>query len=118
MPDAVVAGLKAEIAKMKVGPGVDAANDMGPLNTQQHFARRHRLQLPEQPLDRFAAPGPWTDLRADLVVENALDYHQLNPRRRGSLSSTTIRGRMMFLHWLCVPIFLAFKPQARSRPAP
>ncbi len=35
--DAVVAGLKAEIAKMKVGPGTDSANDMGPLVTQQHF---------------------------------------------------------------------------------
>ncbi|MHB8950334.1 MAG: CoA-acylating methylmalonate-semialdehyde dehydrogenase [Rhodoferax sp.] len=35
--DAVVAGLKAEIAKMKVGPGTDSANDMGPLVTQAHF---------------------------------------------------------------------------------
>jgi malonate-semialdehyde dehydrogenase (acetylating)/methylmalonate-semialdehyde dehydrogenase len=35
--DAVVAGLKTEIAKMKVGPGTDAANDMGPLVTQQHL---------------------------------------------------------------------------------
>ena len=35
--DAVVAGLKVEIAKMKLGPGTDAANDMGPLVTQQHF---------------------------------------------------------------------------------
>src|SRR5437868_2043839 len=35
--DAVVAGLKAEIAKMKVGPGNDNGNDMGPLVTQPHF---------------------------------------------------------------------------------
>ena len=35
--DAVIAGLKNEIAKMKVGPGTDPANDMGPLVTQQHF---------------------------------------------------------------------------------
>jgi len=35
--DAVIAGLKAEIAKMKVGPGTDAKNDMGPLVTKQHF---------------------------------------------------------------------------------
>ena len=35
--DAVVAGLKVEIAKMKVGPGTDSANDMGPLVTQAHF---------------------------------------------------------------------------------
>ncbi|GAB4396512.1 MAG: CoA-acylating methylmalonate-semialdehyde dehydrogenase [Rhodoferax sp.] len=35
--DAVVAGLKAEIAKMKVGPGTQAACDMGPLVTQAHF---------------------------------------------------------------------------------
>ena len=37
--DAVVAGLKVQIAKMKVGPGTDAANDMGPLVTQQHFEK-------------------------------------------------------------------------------
>ena len=35
--DAVVAGLKTEIAKMKVGPGTDAACDMGPLVTRAHF---------------------------------------------------------------------------------
>ena len=35
--DAVVAGLRVEIAKMKVGPGTDSANDMGPLVTQAHF---------------------------------------------------------------------------------
>ncbi|NMM14586.1 MAG: CoA-acylating methylmalonate-semialdehyde dehydrogenase [Rhodoferax sp.] len=35
--DAVVAGLRVEIAKMKVGPGTDASNDMGPLVTQVHF---------------------------------------------------------------------------------
>ena len=35
--DAVVVGLKTEIAKMKVGPGTEAANDMGPLVTQQHL---------------------------------------------------------------------------------
>ena len=37
--DAVVTGLKAEIAKMKVGPGTDAGNDMGPLVTKQHFEK-------------------------------------------------------------------------------
>ena len=37
--DAVVAGLKAEIAKMKVGPGTDARNDMGPLVTNAHFEK-------------------------------------------------------------------------------
>jgi len=37
--DAVVAGLKIEIAKMKVGPGTDASNDMGPLVTQAHFEK-------------------------------------------------------------------------------
>jgi len=35
--DAVVAGLKVEIAKMKVGPGTDASCDMGPLVTKPHF---------------------------------------------------------------------------------
>ena len=37
--DAVVAGLKVEIAKMKVGPGTDASNDMGPLVTRQHYEK-------------------------------------------------------------------------------
>ena len=37
--DAVVAGLKVEIAKMKVGPGTDAGNDMGPLVTKPHFEK-------------------------------------------------------------------------------
>jgi malonate-semialdehyde dehydrogenase (acetylating)/methylmalonate-semialdehyde dehydrogenase len=35
--DAIVSGLKVEIAKMKVGPGTQAACDMGPLVTQAHF---------------------------------------------------------------------------------
>ena len=34
--DAMIAGLKIEIAKMKVGPGTDASNDMGPLVTKPH----------------------------------------------------------------------------------
>ena len=37
--DAIVAGLTAEIAKMKVGPGTDAKNDMGPLVTKPHFEK-------------------------------------------------------------------------------
>ena len=37
--DAMVAGLKVEIAKMKVGPGQEVANDMGPLVTQAHFEK-------------------------------------------------------------------------------
>jgi malonate-semialdehyde dehydrogenase (acetylating) / methylmalonate-semialdehyde dehydrogenase len=37
--DAIVAGLKLEIAKMKVGPGTDAKNDMGPLVTKPHFEK-------------------------------------------------------------------------------
>lgn len=37
--DAVVAGLQAAIAQMKVGPGTDNGNDMGPLVTQQHFEK-------------------------------------------------------------------------------
>jgi malonate-semialdehyde dehydrogenase (acetylating)/methylmalonate-semialdehyde dehydrogenase len=37
--DAVVAGLKAAIAHMKVGPGTDAKNDMGPLVTKAHFEK-------------------------------------------------------------------------------
>ncbi|WP_374511681.1 CoA-acylating methylmalonate-semialdehyde dehydrogenase [Niveibacterium sp.] len=35
--DEVVARLSAELAKMKVGPGTDNANDMGPLVTREHF---------------------------------------------------------------------------------
>ena len=37
--DQMIEGLKAEIAKMKVGPGSDNGNDMGPLVTQQHFEK-------------------------------------------------------------------------------
>ncbi len=37
--DAIVKGLTAEIAKMKVGPGTDAKNDMGPLVTKAHFEK-------------------------------------------------------------------------------
>ncbi|RRD57240.1 CoA-acylating methylmalonate-semialdehyde dehydrogenase [Comamonadaceae bacterium OH2545_COT-014] len=35
----MIAGLKTEIAKMKVGPGTDGGNDMGPLITQAHFEK-------------------------------------------------------------------------------
>ncbi len=35
--DDVVARLTAELAKMKVGPGTDNSNDMGPLVTREHF---------------------------------------------------------------------------------
>lgn len=37
--DAVIAGLQAEMAKMKVGPGTDNGDDRGPLITQQHFEK-------------------------------------------------------------------------------
>ena len=37
--DAVVAGLKAQISNMKVGPGTDARSDMGPLVTKPHFEK-------------------------------------------------------------------------------
>ena len=37
--EALIAGLSAEIARMKVGPGTDNGNDMGPLVTQQHFEK-------------------------------------------------------------------------------
>ena len=37
--DAVVAGLKTEIAKMKVGPGTESSCDMGPLVTRAHFEK-------------------------------------------------------------------------------
>ena len=35
--DAVIAGLKAEISKMRVGPGTTPGMDMGPLVTKAHF---------------------------------------------------------------------------------
>jgi malonate-semialdehyde dehydrogenase (acetylating)/methylmalonate-semialdehyde dehydrogenase len=35
--DALVEGLKMEIARMRVGPGTDAGSDMGPLVTRQHW---------------------------------------------------------------------------------
>jgi malonate-semialdehyde dehydrogenase (acetylating)/methylmalonate-semialdehyde dehydrogenase len=37
--DAVVEKLAAQISKMKVGPGTDGKNDMGPLVTKQHFEK-------------------------------------------------------------------------------
>ena len=37
--DAVIAGLKAEMAKMTVGSGFDAKSDMGPLVTKPHFEK-------------------------------------------------------------------------------
>ncbi len=37
--DAVVAGLKVEIAKMKVGPGTNPTCDMGPLVSKAHFEK-------------------------------------------------------------------------------
>jgi malonate-semialdehyde dehydrogenase (acetylating)/methylmalonate-semialdehyde dehydrogenase len=37
--DAVIAGLTAEIAKMKVGPGTAPGMDMGPLVTKAHFEK-------------------------------------------------------------------------------
>ncbi len=35
--DRMIEGLKAEIAKMRVGPGTDASSDMGPLVTKAHY---------------------------------------------------------------------------------
>ena len=37
--DAVIAGLKTEIARMKVGPGTSPGMDMGPLVTRSHFEK-------------------------------------------------------------------------------
>lgn len=37
--DKVVEALKVEIAKMKIGPGTDNSNDMGPLVTKQHYEK-------------------------------------------------------------------------------
>ena len=37
--DKLVAGLSTEIGKMKVGPGTDAKNDMGPLVTKEHYEK-------------------------------------------------------------------------------
>jgi malonate-semialdehyde dehydrogenase (acetylating) / methylmalonate-semialdehyde dehydrogenase len=37
--NALIAGLKTEIAKMKVGPGTDTNNDMGPLVTKPHLEK-------------------------------------------------------------------------------
>ncbi len=37
--DAFVEKIKAELSKMKIGPGDNAANDMGPLVTKEHFAK-------------------------------------------------------------------------------
>jgi malonate-semialdehyde dehydrogenase (acetylating)/methylmalonate-semialdehyde dehydrogenase len=37
--DAVIAGLKAQIEKMNVGPGTNPKNDMGPLVTKPHYEK-------------------------------------------------------------------------------
>lgn len=37
--DAMVMKLKAELAKMRVGPGTDVSNDMGPLVTKEHLEK-------------------------------------------------------------------------------
>ena len=37
--EAVIAGLKVEMAKMTVGSGLDAKSDMGPLVTKPHFEK-------------------------------------------------------------------------------
>jgi malonate-semialdehyde dehydrogenase (acetylating)/methylmalonate-semialdehyde dehydrogenase len=37
--NAVVAKLKAEVDKLRIGPGTEASNDMGPLITREHLAR-------------------------------------------------------------------------------
>jgi len=37
--NAVVTKLKAEVGKLKIGPGTEAGNDMGPLITKEHLAR-------------------------------------------------------------------------------
>ena len=37
--DAIVTKLKVQLEKMKVGPGTDNANDMGPLVTRQHMEK-------------------------------------------------------------------------------
>ena len=50
--DAVVKGLRAQIAEMKVGPGKDANNDMGPLITKAH--REKVLGYVQQGLDEGA----------------------------------------------------------------
>ena len=42
--DAVIAGLKTEIAKMKVGPGTDNSNDMGPLVTKPPLRKSEALR--------------------------------------------------------------------------
>ncbi|WP_200802411.1 CoA-acylating methylmalonate-semialdehyde dehydrogenase [Desulfopila aestuarii] len=40
--DAVVARLKRQLEVMKIGPGVDNSNDMGPLVTKEHLAKVRR----------------------------------------------------------------------------
>lgn len=64
--DAVIAGLKAEIAKMRVGPGTEADSDMGPLVTHEHYEKVKGF------VDIGVAEG--ADLLVDgrgLVVKNA-----------------------------------------------
>jgi len=103
--DAVIAGLKTEIAKMKVGPGTDNSNDMGPLVTKPHFEKVKAY------VDSGVAEG------ATLVVDGrSVKVRNLRPRAgRGAREDAArshaahqrprIRQRHLHLH-----------PRRRSRP--
>jgi malonate-semialdehyde dehydrogenase (acetylating)/methylmalonate-semialdehyde dehydrogenase len=60
--DKVVAALKVEIAKMKVGPGTDATCDMGPLVTKPHYEKVKGLCGPGRERRRTTGGRwPWPD---------------------------------------------------------
>lgn len=72
--DEVVGKLKAEIADLKVGPGTDASNHMGPLITKEHHEKvRGYVELGIEEGATLAADG------RDLVVEGHEDGNFLGP---------------------------------------
>ena len=72
--DAVVAKLQAEIAGLRVGPGTDNANHMGPLVTREHLAKvRGYVDLGVEEGAELAADG------RGLVVDGHEDGFFLGP---------------------------------------
>ena len=53
--DALIAGLRQQMAAMRVGPGSDNRNDMGPLVTQQHYQKVKAISIRAWP----KAPSCW-----------------------------------------------------------
>ena len=64
--DDVVAGVAARAKKIKLGPGMDPATEMGPLVSQEQLAAGHRLSC-----TRAAGYGAWLSSPAARAWGNA-----------------------------------------------